>query len=79
MKRILFCILAASLLFACVPKQPKTMGQQAEEARAEAYKKPDEKAESGEKQDPNKPVKKEDDSVDAAKELRVIIHSIIVD
>ncbi|MEZ7195400.1 hypothetical protein [Pseudodesulfovibrio karagichevae] len=56
MKRILFLILAASLLFACAPKQPKTMEQQAEEARAEAYKKSDEKAESGEKQeDPGKP------------------------
>lgn len=37
MKRILVFILAVVLLCACAPKQPKTMEQQAEEARAEAY------------------------------------------
>lgn len=37
MKRFLLIVLAVSLLCACAPKQPKTMEQQAEEARAEAH------------------------------------------
>lgn len=37
MKRILFLVLTVVLFVACAPKQPKTMGQLAEEARAEAY------------------------------------------
>lgn len=50
MKRILVFILAVVLLCACAPKQPKTMEQQAEEARAGVYKDPDEKTE-----EPGKP------------------------
>ena len=55
MKRILLLVLVASLLCACAPKQPKTMEQQADEARAEAYKKADEKTASDKEQNSEKP------------------------
>ncbi|WP_319583949.1 hypothetical protein [uncultured Pseudodesulfovibrio sp.] len=58
MKRILFLILAASLLFACAPKQPKTMEQQAEEARSEAFANADSPTALG----PNTPMVRNDPS-----------------
>ena len=74
MKRFLLIVLAASLLCACAPKQPKTMEQQTEEARAEAS-----RNNGGTETDNGASSEGKDDSVDVGKELRTIVHSIIVD